>query len=69
MARTVRKRLCLPSAVLLAQLCEQEDQEDQDPTTQSVEQATSQASSVGGGSSRQSMLGTSFPEKKDTPIF
>lgn len=53
MAKTVRVRLCLPSAVLLAQLCEQVDQEDQGPTTQSAEQGTSQASSASGGPSTQ----------------
>lgn len=62
MANTVRLRLCLPSAVFVAQLCEQEDQEDQEPTTQSAEQATSQASSVGGGSSTQWVSGTSPPK-------
>ncbi|TNN88728.1 hypothetical protein EYF80_001060 [Liparis tanakae] len=47
MASTVRLRLCRPSAVLVAQLCEQGDQEDQEPTTQSAGQATSQATSKG----------------------
>lgn len=59
----MRVRLCRPSAFLVAQLCEQADQEDQEPTTQSAEQATSQANSAGGGSPSQWAAGTSSPEE------
>lgn len=62
-ANTVRVRLCRPSVFLVEQLCEQGDQEDQDPVTQSAEQATSQATSVGGGSPSQCVTGTSSPER------
>lgn len=63
MANTMRVRLCRPSAVLVAQLWEQGDQEDQGATTQSAGQATSQATSVGGGSSTQWTMGTYTPEE------
>lgn len=59
----MRVRLCLPSVFLVAQLWEQGDQEDQEPTTQSAEQATSQATTVGGGSSSQCVIATASPEK------
>lgn len=62
-ANTVRVRLCRPSVFLVEQLCEQGDQDDQDPITQSAEQATSQATSVGGGLPSQCVTGTSSPKR------
>lgn len=63
-ANTVRLRLCRPSVVLVAQLCEHGDQEDQEPTTQSAAQARSQATSEGGESPSQEAAGTASPEKR-----
>lgn len=65
----MRLRLCRPSEFLVAQLCEQGDQWDQQLTTQSAAQARLQATSEGGGSPSQEAVGTTSPEKKDNWRF
>lgn len=60
-ASTARVLLCRPSEFLLEQECEQGDQEDQTPGTQSPGQGTSQGPRDGGGSSWQCSLGTTSP--------
>lgn len=64
----MRLRLCRPSEFLVAQLCEQGDQWDQQVTTQSAAQARLQATSEGGGSPSQEAVGTTSPEKKELEI-
>lgn len=64
----MRLRLCRPSELLVAQLCEQGDQWDQQLTTQSAAQARSQATSEEGGSPSQEAVGTTSPEKRQLGI-